>query len=167
MTTTLAFGLDAVALLALGLCLLGVVGSVLPLLPGAGLSFVGVALYWWGSGYTSPGPVVLVALLGLCLVAFVFDLFGGAVSARAGGASMRTTAVAAGVGFMLVFVVGPLGLLLGIAGTVFALQLRETGDPEASAKVAAVATVGVLASAAVQVFLTLSVLGAMLAVALT
>jgi hypothetical protein len=165
MSPAVAFGLDLVALLALTLCVVGVVGSVLPLLPGAALSLAGVLTYWWGSGYTSPGPLLLVVLVVLALTALLVDWFGGAVSAKAGGASLRTTAVAAVVGFALVFVAGPVGLLVGIAGTVFALQFYETRDAEASARIALVATVGVLASTAMQALLTGTVLVAMLAVA--
>ncbi|MFC7226901.1 DUF456 domain-containing protein [Salinirubellus salinus] len=160
------FGFETALLLAVALCVLGVVGSVVPLLPGAGLSLVGVGLYWWSTGYTDPGPFVLVLLVGVGLTALVVDFFGGALTARAGGASLKTTAVAAAVGLPLVFVAGPVGLLLGIAGTVFLLELRESEDLEASARVAAVATVGVLASAVMQALLTATVLvGLLLAVA--
>jgi uncharacterized protein YqgC (DUF456 family) len=163
--TTVAFGLSVPTLAALGLCVLGVLGSVLPLVPGAGFSLAGVSLYWWASGYTEPGVVVFVGLAGLCLVALAFDLLGGAITARVGGASLRTTVAAGGVGLALALVTGPVGLLVGIAGTVFVLELRTDGDVERSGRVALAATVGVLASVVVQTLLTLSVLGAMVWVA--
>jgi hypothetical protein len=160
-------GYETVLLLAVALCVLGVVGSVVPLLPGAGFSLAGVGLYWWASGYTDPGPLILVVLVGIALTAFIVDLFGGALTARAGGASLRTTAIAAAVGLPLVFVAGPVGLLLGIAGTVFLLEYRETGDPAASVRIAAIATIGVLASAVMQALLTGTVLvGLLLAIAI-
>jgi hypothetical protein len=159
-------GLDALVFVALALCLLGVVGSLLPLVPGAAFSVGGVLLYWWHTGYADPGPFVLALLLGLALVALVLDWFGGAVSASAGGASTRTTLAAAVVALPLTLVAGPIGLLLGVAGTVFVLTYRENGDPEDSARVAAYTTVGMLASAVAQALLTGFVLLGMLLVVL-
>lgn len=151
-----------VPLLTVLLLVAGVIGSVVPGLPGAGFSLTGVLFYWWQSDFTSPGAVVLGLLLGLGLLAVLADWFGGAAAASAGGASGRTVALAAVAGFLLLFVAGPLGVVVGIGGTVFLLELRETGDPSASLRAAAYTTVGVLASAVVQAMLT----GAMLVVVL-
>ncbi|SEO71169.1 hypothetical protein SAMN04487948_104308 [Halogranum amylolyticum] len=157
--------MELLALVALALLVVGVVGSVVPLLPGALCSLVGVYLYWWVSGYTAPGPFVLVGLTLVGLVALVVDYFSGPIAARAGGASLTTTAVAAVVGFALFFVAGPFGILLGIAGTVFAVEFVRNDDVDASLRTAAYATVGVLASSAVQVVLTAAMLAVMLVVA--
>lgn len=159
-------GLPLVPTVTLLLLAAGVVGSVLPGLPGAGFSLAGALFYWWQSGFSRPGPILLSALLGVGLLALLADWFGGAAAAKAGGASTTTTVVAAVVGLLLLFVAGPLGVLLGIGGTVFALEYREHGDPEASLRAAAFTTVGVLASAAVQAVLTLVVLLGMVVVLL-
>jgi hypothetical protein len=158
-------GLDPVVVLAVGLCLLAVVGSLLPLVPGGLLSVAGVLLYWWHTGYTDPGPLVLSGLLGIALLAVALDWFGGAVSASVGGASTRTTLAAAVVALPLTLVAGPVGLLLGVAGTVFVLAYVENEDVEESARIAAYATVGMLASAVAQAILTgLVLLGTVLVV---
>ena len=158
-------GRDPVVVLAVGLCLLAVVGSLLPLVPGGLLSVAGVLLYWWHTGYTDPGPLVLSGLLGIALLAVALDWFGGAVSASVGGASTRTTLAAAVVALPLTLVAGPVGLLLGVAGTVFVLAYVENEDVEESARIAAYATVGMLASAVAQAILTgLVLLGTVLVV---
>lgn len=159
-------GPGLVPLLALLLCLAAVVGSALPGLPGASLSVLGVVLYWWHAGFADPGPLLLVVLLGLATLALLADWFGGAAAARAGGASTRTTLVAAAAGLALLVVAGPLGVVLGIGGTVFALEYRDTQDARGSLRAASYATVGMLASAVVQVLLTGVVFVAMLVVAL-
>jgi uncharacterized protein YqgC (DUF456 family) len=141
---------------ALALLVAGIVGSFLPLVPGGGLSMLGVGYYWYVTG--EPGTLVLVGLLGLGLLAVAFDWLAGALAANVGGASMRTTAIAAVVTLPLLVVLGPLGLLVGVAGTVFALEYRRHGDVELSLRAAAYATVGVLASTAMQVLMTASVL---------
>ena len=155
---TEVLGLPLVPTVTVLLLVAGVVGSILPGLPGAGFSIAGVLFYWWQSGFSRPGVLVLAALLGLGGLALLADWFGGAAAARAGGASTTTTIAAAVVGLLLLFVAGPLGVVVGIGGTVFALEYRATGDVDASAQAALYTTVGMLASAAVQALLT----GAML-----
>ena len=154
---------DVFLLIALALLVAGVVGSIVPAMPGALLSLVGVYLYWWSSGFASPGSALLVALTLVGLLTMAVDYLGGAVAARAGGASMKTTALAAAVGFVLFFVVGPIGILLGIAGTVFLAEYYHSQDTRASGRAALFATVGVLASTVMQAFLTLTMLVAFVA----
>ncbi len=155
---------DFLTIVALTLLVGGVLGSVLPLLPGPLLSVTGVLTYWYSTGYTRPGVLAVGGLVGIGLVAFVFDLVAEVVSAKAGGASTGTALLAGGVGIVLAFMAGPLGLLVGIAGTVFLLEYREHGDPEVGLRTAGYTTVGVLTSAAVQVLVTGTVLVVMLAV---
>jgi len=155
---------DPAVVLAVGLLVAGVVGSFLPVVPGALLSLAGVYLYWWTSGYADPGLLALAALTVVCLLAVVADYGAGAVAARAGGASWRASALGVAVGTLLFFVVGPVGLVGGLAGTVFLLTYRKNRDSRESARTALFAAVGVFASAAVQALLTGVVLIAMLLV---
>lgn len=156
--------IDAVTLAAVALLVLGVVGSVVPVIPGALLSLSGVLLYWWHTGYADPEPLVLAGFLALGIVTLALNWFAGALSARAGGASFATTVLAAVVGLALFFVAGPLGILLGVAGTVFFAEYRRHGDSRRGARTALYATVGVLASTVVQALLTTAMLVAFLAV---
>jgi hypothetical protein len=147
-----------VVLVAVALAVLGVVGSVTPLVPGAGLSLIGIFLYWWHTGYTDPGTVVLVALTILGLATMAVDYLAGFISAKASGASW-TTGVAAGiVGFALLFVAGPVGVVGGVAGTVFALEYYRNGDREESFRTAVRTTVAMLGSTVVQVLFTTTML---------
>jgi hypothetical protein len=157
--------MELLAVVAFVLLAVGVVGSVLPLVPGALASLAGVLVYWYATGFADPGPVVLVALVAVGLFATAVDYFGGAIAARAGGASALTTAAATVVGVVLLLVTGPVGLLVGVAGTVFALELYANRDARTSGRTALFATVGVLASGAVQVLLTASMLVVMVLVA--
>ncbi|WP_276302330.1 DUF456 domain-containing protein [Halorussus lipolyticus] len=157
--------MDVFFLVAVALLLAGVVGSVVPVVPGAALSLVGIYLYWWSSGYAVPGLAVLVAFTLVGLLAIVADQFGGALAANAGGASMRTTALASLVSIPLFFVAGPIGLVLGIAGTVFAAEFYRTKSAGQGARAAVFAAVGVLGSAVVQLVVTLSLLVGFLFVA--
>ncbi|WP_158059174.1 DUF456 domain-containing protein [Halorussus halophilus] len=150
--------MELVLLVAIALLLVGVVGSVVPLVPGAALSLAGIYLYWWSSGYTTPGLLVLVAFTVVGVAAILADHFGGALAARAGGASLATTLLASVVGIALLFVTGPIGLLVGVAGVVFATEFYRTRDAEKGLRAGAYAAVGVLGSAVVQFVVTLSLL---------
>lgn len=152
------FGIEGLGLVAVALLALGVVGSAIPAVPGASLSIAGLLVYWWHTGFAEPGTLALLVLLSLAALALVADWFGGPLAAKAGGAATRTTLVAAAVGFVLLFVAGPLGIVLGVAGTVFLFEYRRSGDVRGSLRAAGYVTVGILASAVVQVLLTGAVL---------
>jgi hypothetical protein len=155
---------EAALLVAVALLLGGVLGSLLPGVPGPALSLAGVLGYWWASGYTSPGTLALVGLVLLGLLGLAADWFAAPLGAKAGGASTRTTAIAGVVGFALLFVLGPLGVVVGVAGTVFLLELRRSGDAAASLRAAGAATVAVLGSALAQLLVTGAMLVAFLVV---
>ncbi|WP_372909986.1 DUF456 domain-containing protein [Salinigranum sp.] len=155
---------STLAWVALALATLGVVGSLLPAVPGATLSLAGVLLYWWSTGYTDPSLVVLAGFALVALAAVLVDVAGSALAVRAGGASPLTAAVALVAGLVLGLVTGPVGFVVGVAGAAFAVELYRTGESEASTRAALYATAGVLGSAVVQVLLTLSLLAALVVV---
>ncbi|MFB6093144.1 MAG: DUF456 family protein [Haloquadratum sp.] len=150
---------------ALALVALGVVGAVLPLLPGGLLSVAGVLVYWWSRDFAEPAPFVVAVLVAIGLFTMLVDYFGGAIAARAGGASALTTAVAVVVGLVLLVAAGPVGFLFGLAATVFAVEFAQHADAEAGLRVALYSTVGVLASTVLQVLLTGSIFVAFAVVA--
>ena len=150
--------MDLLLLAAVALLVVGVVGSVAPLVPGAALSLAGIYLYWWASGYATPGLVVLAAFTVVGVAAVLADHFGGALAAKAGGASLATTLLASVVGIALLLVTGPVGLLLGVMGVVFAAEFYRTRDAQRGLRAAAYAAVGVLGSAVIQFVVTLSLL---------
>lgn len=153
-------------LLAFALLIAGVVGSLTPQVPGALLSLAGVLVYWGASGFTEPGTLVLASLVLVGLVTVAVDWLGGAVAAKAGGASTGTAIVAGLVGLVLFLFTGLLGVLVGVAGTVFALEYHRQRDARAGAKAALVTTAGMLGSAVVQALLTGAMLITMVGVAL-
>lgn len=162
----LVLGADPWVLVAFALLVAGVAGSVLPLVPGPALSLAGVAVYWWASGYADPSMPVLAVLLLVGFVGVAVDLFGGALGASAGGASATTTLAAGVVGLVLFFIAGPVGVVAGVAGTVFLVEYLKARDARGSTRAALGAVVGILASALVQLLIALSILAAMTLVVL-
>jgi uncharacterized protein YqgC (DUF456 family) len=165
MAGALAIGglIDPVAVVAVALLVAGVVGCVVPVVPGAPLSLAGVYLYWWGSGFAEPGVALLVTLTLLGLLATVADIGAEVVSARVGGASMTTSIVAGAVGIVLFALLTPIGALLGVITVVFVLEYRRHRDASQGAKAASAVVIGILGSAVVQVVLTASMLVAFVA----
>lgn len=155
---------ELVTFLAVALLIAGVIGSVVPLVPGPILSLAGVYSYWWSTGFIRPGLGILLAFTFFGLSAVAVDYLSGAIAAKAGGASTTTGVAAAAVGIALFFVFGPLGVLAGVALTVFTAEVYRGGDPRASARAAIFSAVGVLGSAAVQVVFTGTMLLGFLAV---
>ncbi|PSQ05357.1 DUF456 domain-containing protein [Halobacteriales archaeon QS_5_68_33] len=152
-------GLSAV-LVVLAFVLLGggVVGSVAPMIPSGLLSLAGVLIYWVASGFGDPDLLVLSGLVLVSVVAMAAEWLSGAVSAKAGGASTKTTVAATLAGFLGLLVVGPVGFILGTALTVFGLTYWENEDAEASARAAGVTILGMLTSSLAQLLLTVGVL---------
>ena len=152
-------GLSAV-LVVLAFVLLGggVVGSVAPMIPSGLLSLAGVLIYWVASGFGDPDLLILSGLVLVSVVAMAAEWLSGAVSAKAGGASTKTTVAATLVGFLGLLVVGPVGFILGTALTVFGLTYWENEDAEASARAAGVTILGMLTSSLAQLLLTVGVL---------
>ena len=150
--------LDTLSIVALALVVGGVVGSVVPLVPSGVLSLSGVYLYWWHTGYATPGLAAMVAFTLAGLAAIVADYFGEALAAGAGGASARTVVLATVASVPLLFVAGPVGLVAGVAGVVFAAEFYRTRNAGQGVRAAAFAAAGVLGSAVVQFAVTLSLL---------
>lgn len=150
------FAVDIVLIVALALLVAGVVGSALPSLPGPLLSLVGVVVYWlWGGD--AVGWLTLLALAVVAIAAVLVDWLAGSIAARYGGASWTASILAGVVGFLLFFAVGPIGIILGIAGTVFVVEAlrKDTGH---ATRAAAYTTIGALGSTVVQVVVTLGLL---------
>jgi len=152
---------DVVLAAAVALLVAGVVGSVVPLVPAGLPSLAGVGLYA-ALGSEPVGTVPLVAFAVAGLVAAALELLGGPLAARGSGASTRTMLVAALIGFLLFFVTGPVGIVVGMVAAVFAAEYRRGAAPERALGRAGYTVVGVLVAAAAQLVLTLATLAGFL-----
>lgn len=148
---------DVALALAVLLLLAGVVGAVLPGVPGPLASLAGLYGVWWATGYVHPGGPLLVVLTGCGLAALLVDWVAGPVAARAGGASTRTVVIASAVG-LVGLLGGPLLAVGLLVLTVFVLELDRSEDPASGLRTAGVTVFGILASVGVQVLLTGAIL---------
>lgn len=144
-------------LVAVLLLVAGVVGSIVPLLPAGIPSLLGVFVYAL-FGTEPIGPGVLAAFVVVGVVAAALELLGGPLAARGSGASTRTMLAAAAVGFLLFFVTGPVGIVIGMVLVVFYAEYERGMPPELAVKRAGYTVLGVLVAAAIQLLLTLGML---------
>jgi uncharacterized protein YqgC (DUF456 family) len=149
-------GLDVVAVLALALLALGVLGSAIPSVPGPLVSLAGVVAYVLGGG-TGVGTVVLGALVAVGVVAVVADWLAGTLAAKYGGASWTASLLGAVVGFVAFLATGPLGFIVGLAGTIFLVEAYRE-NAEHATRAALYSTLGALGSVVVQVLLAFGML---------
>lgn len=137
-------------MIAAALLIAGVVGSFVPLAPGALISIIGVTVYWWSSGFSNPNTLALILMYLTALTALFFDLFAGALGSKAGGASDKTVQMSAIAGGLFFFVGGPLGTVIGITAVVFLREYLLTGESMESSRAALYTVVSVLGSTLVQ-----------------
>jgi uncharacterized protein YqgC (DUF456 family) len=112
--------------------LIGLAGTVLPVLPGIAFVFGGLVLAAWADGFVRVGGVTLAILGLLTAAAIAIDFAASAFGARKFGASPRAV-IGAGLGALVGIFFGLPGLLLGpfvgaVVGELSAnRELRQAG----------------------------------------
>src|SRR5204863_3591329 len=94
--------------LATVLILAGLAGTVLPVIPGAPLMFLGMAVVAWVDGFQRIGWITLAVLAGLTALSVVTDFAAGALGAKGSGAS-RIAFLGAALGALVGVFFGPFG----------------------------------------------------------
>ena len=145
-------------LLALLLVLVGVVGTVLPALPGAVMVFAGLLLAAWADDFVRVGPAALVGIGALAGLTYVADFAASALGAKKLGASRRAL-LGAVLGAVVGLFFGLPGVLLGpFVGAVLG-ELSEQRDLVRAGRAGRGAGLGLLLGAAVKLALVLAMRG--------
>jgi uncharacterized protein YqgC (DUF456 family) len=97
--------------LAVGLMLVGLAGTILPMMPGVPLVFAGMLLAAWIDGFSRVGVPTLIVLGLLTLLSFLLE-YAAALGAKRAGASRQAIAGAA-IGTFAGLFFGLPGLLVG------------------------------------------------------
>ena len=114
------------------LVVLGVLGTVLPVLPGALLVFGGLFLAAWAQDFTRVGPWGLALIGALMALAFAVDFIASVAGAKRVGASPKALLGAAIGGLIGVFFGLP-GILLGpFIGAVLGELIARGGFAQAT-----------------------------------
>jgi len=128
--------------LAIVLMIVGLIGTVVPALPGIVMIFLGVLVHAWGTGFRIVSGSFVLWMLGLTIVALVADYLTGTVLARRAGASRAGMwgAFIGGIAGTLLF--GLVGLILGPLLGAFAGELIGGKAAAQAAEVGWAAVIG-------------------------
>ncbi len=145
-------------ILALILVVAGVVGTVMPGLPGPILVFAGVLVAAWGDGFARIGPLTLVALGLITAAAYAIDIAAAALGVRRVGASPRA-AVGAALGAIAGLFFGLPGLIIGPFAGAVAGELTVRRDLRAAGRAGLAAWIGFIVGTALKLTLVFVVIG--------
>jgi uncharacterized protein YqgC (DUF456 family) len=114
--------------LATTVMLVGLIGVIVPVVPGVVVIWVAVLGYAWYDGFQAPGPPVFALLTLLGVAGATADVWMSYLGARAGGTSLWGT-LGGVLGSLIGLVVWfPLGAIVGGAAGVLAVELIRTRD---------------------------------------
>lgn len=139
------------------LTVIGVLGTLLPALPGVPLVFAGLALAAWVGDFREISGWTVAVLGLLTALSVTVDLAASAFGARIAGASGWAFAGAA-LGTVVGLFFAPIGLFVGPFLGALALEWLHTRQLRGSLKAGAGASVGVLIGTVVRVALAFTML---------
>jgi hypothetical protein len=147
---------------AVVLVIVGLIGVVLPALPGTVLIFAGLLLAAWADGFTRVGTWPLVAIGIIGAASYFVDFVATALGARKLGASPRAM-VGAALGTLLGLFLGLPGIIIGpFVGAVIG-ELTTHRDFAKAGKAGVAAWIGFAIGTAVKVGLAFLMLAIFLA----
>jgi uncharacterized protein YqgC (DUF456 family) len=149
-------------IVAIALIAIGVIGTVLPALPGAVLVFGGIALAAWIDGYARISGWTLGVLALMTALAWATDFVAGALGAKKVGASPWAI-MGAAAGTLAGVFTGLWGLLfMPLAGAAIGQYAAER-DLKRAGKVGLATWIGTLVGTAVKVAIVFAMVGVFVA----
>lgn len=144
-------------ILAAVLIILGVIGSVLPLLPGPPLSFIGLFLYAFQTKFVGVETTHLLIFGALSFISILLDYFGPILGAKKNKSS-KSGVTGAVIGSIVgIFSMGPFGLFLGPLIGGFIGEYLEKKDFRIAMKTAWGAFSGFLLSTVFRLLVSVSI----------
>ncbi len=136
----------------------GIVGVVLPVLPGSILLVAGAVLIAWADGFARVGwgTVILSAVIGALI--WAVDLAAAALGARVAKAS-KWAVIGAGVGLLVGLFLGLPGIILGPAVGAIAFEYLHDPDTRRALRAGTGAFIGFLLGSVIKVALAMVVVG--------
>jgi len=144
--------------LAIALIVGGVIGTFLPVLPGAALVFAGMLLAAWIDHFQRIGWITLTILGVLTAMVFAIDILAGFFGAKRVGAS-RLALVGATVGTLVGLFFGIVGILIGPFLGAVTGELIARGELEPAARVGFGTWLGMAIGALAKIAVVLAMLG--------
>jgi len=147
----------------IALMLIGLIGSVLPFIPGSPLILLGAFIYAWYTDFLVVTWGTLVILLLLTVLSQILDYLASILGAKKFGASRWGMSGAFLGGIIGLFSGGILGILIGPFIGALLLELLHGQDLPASFKIGLGTLVGFLGGAIGKIIIALTMIGIFLA----
>lgn len=149
--------------LAVVMVALGLLGTVLPAIPGLPLMFAGMLLAAWAGDFQQVGVATIAVLGVLTLLSLAIDFWATAVGAKRVGASGKAVAGAV-LGTVVGLFFGPLGLFAGpfagaLAGELLHRRRLGRGDLGHAARVGFGTWLGIVFGVVLKLTLAFAMLG--------
>ncbi|HKH74815.1 MAG TPA: DUF456 domain-containing protein [Vicinamibacterales bacterium] len=149
-------------IIGITLVIVGLVGTVLPALPGAMLIVAGLVVAAWADGFTKVGVWTLLLIGVIGAASYLVDFAAAALGARKFGATPRAM-VGAGLGTLLGLFLGLPGIIIGpFLGAVIG-ELTVHRDMAKVGKAGLAAWIGFVVGMAVKVAIAFVMIGIFLA----
>ena len=148
----------AYLILATILVLIGLAGTILPVIPGTLLVFAGLFVAAWAEGFARVGWIPLVIIGALGLLAFVADFVSSLLGAKRVGASPQALVGAALGGLIGLFFSIP-GMILGPFVGAVGGELVARGGLKQAGKVGVGTWLGLLLGAVLKVVIAFLMIG--------
>ena len=154
--------MDWQIIVAILLVVIGIAGTVLPMLPGVPLVFAGLLLAAWHGGFDQVGILTMVMISIIASMAWAMDFFASVVTAKKAGAS-KYALWGAGIGAVVGVAGGIVGLIIGpaIGAIIGELITHKNTSKEATSKATTVgiaAGLGFVLALAIKIVLVLVML---------
>ncbi len=139
------------------LVVVGIAGTILPMLPGVPLVFAGLLLAAWNGGFDQVGIVTMVIIGAIAALAWAVDFFASVVTAKKAGAS-KYALWGAGIGALVGIMGGIPGLIIGPAIGAIIGELITHKDTTKATTVGIAAGLGFVLALAIKIVLVLTML---------
>lgn len=145
-------------IVAMLLVIAGLVGLVVPAMPGAPLIFAGLLLAAWAESFKYVGVGTMIVIAGIALLIIGVDLWAAMFGAKKFGASKKAV-IGAFLGTVIGFFLGLPGVIFGpFIGAVIGELLAQKNLRQAS-RAGVGATLGLVLGAALKLSLALAMVG--------
>jgi len=134
------------------LLFVGLIGTLVPGLPGIALVLGGILFYAWQTDFTVVGIGTVLTLTVVAALAVLADYFGSALGAKYAGGK-KWALIGTVVGAFIGFFVGVVGMFVGAFVGALVGALIEGNNEQRAMKIALYSMVGIVGSALVQFLL--------------
>jgi uncharacterized protein YqgC (DUF456 family) len=145
-------------ILSIGLMVAGLVGAVMPVMPGAALVLAGTVLGAWTDGFQRVGGWTVGVLVALALLSWVLDYAAGVLGAKKVGASKQAL-IGAALGTVAGLFLGFVGVLVMPFVGAAAGEYLARRDHRAAARVGVATGLGLVVAMIAKVVIAFVMIG--------